>query len=67
MSERHVLAGERVVLWGTPTQVTATILCIFPHESQHTVGCAYAIQRDDQEVPTSAWERELVPVAEEEE
>jgi hypothetical protein len=67
MSERHFLAGERVVLWATPTQVTATILCIFPHESQHTVGHAYAIQQDDQEASTSAWEWELVPVAEEEE
>jgi len=67
MSERHVLAGERVVLWATPTQVTATILCIFPHQSQHTVGRAYTMQRDDQEAPTSAWECELVPVPEEEE
>jgi hypothetical protein len=61
------LQGERIALWATPTQVTATILYIFPHESQHTVGRAYAIQRDDQEAPTSAWEWELVPVAEEEE
>ena len=67
MNERLFVAEERIILWATPPQITATILCIFPHASQHTVGRAYTMQRDDQEAPTSAWEWELVPVPEEEE